>query len=249
MYYVEFLRARKVIYWTAAWLALAFAIALWARLESGATHHGSHVTPIPLEAMVGAGALVASIIATILACGLSHENRGHLALAWTKPASRDRIAGLMFLVDLGAIAVAFALGLAFGFGLLEIFGLAAYVQTDSATLDFVLRSLLAPLAWYGVTRAATASLRGGVGAIAATIWIAGSIIVGLDQNHVLGGVFGFLISALDKINPMYYFQLSFDDQGHNKTMVQSMLAGLAGLSALAVVGYAAALAQWRRLEA
>lgn len=248
MYYVEFLRARKCIYWTAALLALGVALSVWARLESGPPHHQSH-TPIPLEAFVGAGALVASIVATILACGLSRENSGHLALAWTKPASRDRLAGLMFLVDLGAIYVAFALGVGFGFALLGIFGLTGYVHTDSATTDFVLRSLLAPLAWYGVTRAATASMRAGVGWIAATIWIGGSIVVGLDQSHILGGVFGFIVSALDKINPMYYFQLSFDDQGHNKTMVQSMAAGIAGLSALAVVGYAAALAQWRRLEA
>jgi hypothetical protein len=247
MYYVEFLRARKVIYWTAAWLALLFLIALWARLDSGPSHH-THVA-LPIEAFVAGGALVASIIATILGCGLSHENSGHLALAWTKPASRVRLAVLMSLVDLGAIYLAFALGLVFGFGLLEIFGLAGYVQTDSATLDFVLRSLLAPLAWYGVTRAATASMRGRAGAVAVGIWLVGSVVVGLDQSHVLGGVFGFIISALDKINPMYYYQLTFDDHGQNKTMVQNMVAGLAGLSALAVVGYAAALAQWRRLEA
>jgi hypothetical protein len=247
MYYVEFLRARKVIYWTAAWLALAFAVALWARLESGPSHH--HSVSLPIEAYIGAGALVASIIATILGCGLAHENSGHLALAWTKPTSRDWLATQMFLVDLGAIYVAFALGLAFGFGLLEIFGLTGSVQADSQTLDFVLRSILAPLAWYGVTRAATASMRGRAGAVAATLWIGGSIIVGLDQSHALGGVFAFIISALDKINPMYYFQLTFDDQGHNKTMVQSMVAGIAGLCVLAVVGYAAALAQWRRLEA
>jgi hypothetical protein len=247
MYYVEFLRARKIIYWTAAWLALGFALTLWARLESGTPHH-PHVA-IPIEAFVGAGAFVASIIATILACGLSHENSGHLALAWTKPASRAKLAALMSLVDLGAIYVAFALGLAFGYGVLSIFGLVGYVQSDSATLDFVLRSLLAPLAWYGVTRAATASMRGRAGAVAATIWIVGSIVVGLDQSHILSGVFGFIVSALDKINPTYYYQLSFDDQGHNRTMVQSMVAGLTGLGALAVVGYAAALAQWRRLEA
>jgi hypothetical protein len=247
MYYVEFLRARKVIYWTAAWLALGLAIALWAQLESGGSHHPH--SRIPIEAVVAAGALVASIIATILGCGLSHENSGHLALAWTKPASRVKLAVVMSLVDLGAIYAAFALGLAFAFGMLAILGIVGYLQTDSATLDFVLRSLLAPLAWYGVTRAATASMRGRAGAVATALWLAGSVVVALDQSHALSGVFGFIVSALDKINPMYYFQLTFDDQGHNRTMVQSMVAGIAGLSALAVVGYAAALAQWRRLEA
>jgi len=247
MYYVEFLRARKIIYWTAAWLALGLAIVLWARLESGPSHHPH--TFIPIEVISAVGALVASIVATILACGLAHENSGNLALAWTKPASRAQLAGLMSLVDLGAIYVAFALGLAFGFSLLTIIGIIGYVQADSSTIDFVLRALLVPLAWYGLTRAATASMRGRAGAVAASLWIAGGLVVGLDQNHVLGGVFGFIIAALDKINPMYYFQLSFDDQGHNTTMVRSMVAGLAGLGALAVVGYAAALAQWRRLEA
>ncbi|HLJ84155.1 MAG TPA: hypothetical protein VKT51_08310 [Candidatus Eremiobacteraceae bacterium] len=247
MYYVEFLRARKVIYWTAGWLALAFALALWARLESGPGHHPH--TPLPIEAFMGGGALVASIIATILGCALSHENNGHLALAWTKPASRVQLAVQMSLVDIGAIYVAFALGLVFGFGLIEIFGFGGYVVTDSQTLDFFLRSLLSPLAWYGLTRAATASMRGRAGAVAATLWIVGSVVVGLDQSHLLSGIFGFIVSALDKINPMYYFQLTYNDQGQNKTMVQSMVLGLSGLVALAVVGYAAALAQWRRLEA
>ena len=248
MYYVEFLRARKTLYWTAAWLAFALAIALWAMIDSGGPHTRSHVE-MPLDAFAGAGAFVSSIVATILACGLSYENSGHLALAWTKPASRIRLAVIMSLVDLGAIIVAFALGMAFAFGMFAIVGHGGHLQTDASTGDFLARSLVSPLAWYGLTRAATASMRGRSGAVAATLWIACGIIVGLDQSHVLGGVFGTIVSALDKINPMYYFQLSFDDQGHNRTMVRSMVVGLAGLIGIAAVGYAAALAQWRRLEA
>ena len=248
MYYVEFLRARKILYWTAAWLAFFLSIGLLARIQAGPPHAES-MGAVPLEAFAGAGALVASIVATILACGLSFENSGHLALAWTKPASRAQLAVVMSVVDLCAIAVAFALGIAFGLGVLALAGHSVSLQTDASTTDFVVRSLIAPLAWYGLTRAATASVRAKSGAIAASLWIVGGVVVGLDQSHILGGVFGMIVSALDKINPMYYFQLSFDDQGHNTTLVKSMVAGVAGLVGIAAVGYAAALAQWRRLEA
>ena len=128
------------------------------------------------------------------------------------------------------------LGLAFAFGMLAIIG-DRRIRPDRLG-DIRFRRCArcsSPLAWYGVTSSCDRELAGPRRVVAASIWIVGSIIVGLDQSHLFSGASDSIVSTLDKVNPMYYFQLTFDDQGHNKTMVQSMVVGIAGLSVLAVV--------------
>ncbi len=253
MYYIEFLRARRTIYWVAAWLSLFAAIALWVRIEVGLSHHhmsasDSHAV-VPLIALIAMGSIVSAIVATILGCGLARQNSGHLAIAWTKPLSRVGVAGSQTLVDLAAIYVAFGLGLAFAIGIAATVGTLQNLQIESSTAWFVARELVFPLAWYGLVMAATASMRSRAGAVAATLWIAGVVLIGLDQSHVFGGTLATIISTLDHLNPMYYAELSFDDKGNSTSLVTNPVVSFAGLSALAMAGYAAALAQWRRLEA
>ena len=80
-------------------------------------------------------------------------------------------------------------------------------------------------------------------------WIVGSVLVGLDQSHLFSGASAIVINVIDHVNPLYYFSGHFDESGRNESMVTNIDVAIVGLAAIAVAGYAAALAQWRRLEA
>jgi len=251
MYYMEFLVVRKVLYWLAALLAAAMAIVSWAIASSahGAPHH---IGSIPLAALMAGSTFVAAIIAMIFGCALARQNDGHLPMVWTRPVSRDRFALSITLVHLAGIATAWVMTLAAALGVFAMFGalhaitMAGDVPVNAAVVG---RMLLFPLAWYGLVLAITASTRGGAGFMAFGAWIVGSVLVGLDSSHLFSGASAIVINVIDHVNPLYYFSGHFDDSGRNESMVSNVDVAITGLAAIAVAGYAAALAQWRRLEA
>jgi hypothetical protein len=75
------------------------------------------------------------------------------------------------------------------------------------------------------------------------------VLVGLDSSHLFSGVSATIINVIDHVNPLYYFGTHVDDTGRNQSMVSNISVSMVGLAGIAVAGYAAALAQWRRLEA
>lgn len=251
MYYMEFLCVRKTLYWLAGLLAAAMAIVSWviSSTANGAPHHFGLV---PAAALVAGATFVSAIIAMIFACALARQNAGHLPLIWTRPVSRERYIFTVTLVHLAGIAVAFVMTLAAAVGVYAIFGalnsltLGGPAPLDAGTMG---RMLLFPMAWYGLVMAITASTRGAAGFMAFGAWIVGSMLVGFDASHLFGGVPGIVINVIDHINPLYYFSGHFDDNGANKSMVANVDEAMLGLAAIAVAGYAAAIAQWRRLEA
>jgi hypothetical protein len=251
MYYMEFLCVRKTLYWLAGLLAAAVAIVSWAIASSA---HGvpHHFGPLPVAALMAGATFVSSIIAMIFACALARQNDGHLPLVWTRPVSREQYIFTITLVHLAGIAAAFVMSLAAALSVYAMFGalsaltLGGDVPVEAGTMG---RMFLFPLAWYGLVMAITASTRGGAGFMAFGAWIVGSVLVGFDASHLFGGVSGIVINVIDHINPLYYFSGHFDDSGRNQSMVSNVDVAIAGLAAIAVAGYAAALAQWRRLEA
>jgi hypothetical protein len=144
-------------------------------------------------------------------------------------------------MTMAAILAVFAM-----FGSLDAITNAGELQV---TPGVALHMFIFPVAWYGLVMAITASTRGGAGFMAFGAWIVGSLLVGLDQSQILHGASAFIVNAIDHINPLYYFSTHFDDAGHNVSMVKNAYLATLGLAAIAVAGYAAALAQWRRLEA
>jgi hypothetical protein len=251
MYYMEFLCVRKTLYWLAGLLAAALGIVSWVIASNG---HGipHHVGAVPVAALMAGATFVSAIIAMIFACALARQNDGHLPLVWTRPISREKYVFTVTLVHLAGIAIAFLMTLAAALSLFAIFGaldaltMGGAAPADSGTLS---RMAFFPLAWYGLVIAITASVRGGAGFMAFGAWIVGSMLVGFDSSHLFGGVSGIVINVIDHINPLYYFSSHFDDNGANKSMVANVDVAVVGLAAIAVAGYAAALAQWRRLEA
>jgi hypothetical protein len=252
MYYMEFLSVRKTLYWLAALLAAAVAIVSWA-IASSAHGLGSHpLAVVPLAALMAGATFVSSIVAMIFGCGLARQNDGHLPLVWTRPISRNGFALSITVVHLAGIAAAFVLSLAAALGVFAMFGalhaitMGGDVPVNAAVVG---RMLLFPLAWYGLVLAITASTRGGAGFMAFGAWIVGSVLVGLDQSHLFSGASAIVINVIDHVNPLYYFSGHFDESGRNESMVTNIDVAIVGLAAIAVAGYAAALAQWRRLEA
>lgn len=251
MYYMEFLCVRKTLYWLAGLLAAAMAIVSWviASTARGIPHHFGIV---PVAALMAGATFVSAIIAMIFACVLARQNDGHLPLVWTRPVSREKYVFTVTLVHLAGIAVAFVMPLGAALGVYAMFGaLGSLTMGGDVPVDagIVGRMLLFPLAWYGLVMAITASTRGGAGFMAFGAWIVGSVLVALDSSHLFGGVSGIIVNVIDHINPLFYFSGHFDDSGRNQSMVSNVDIAMVGLAAIAVAGYAAALAQWRRLEA
>jgi hypothetical protein len=251
MYYMEFLCVRKTLYWLAVILAAAVAIVSWAISSSvhGAPHHFGI---IPVAALMAGATFVSAIIAMIFGCTLARQNAGHLPLVWTRPVSREKYVFTVTAVHLVGIVIAFVMTLAAALSVFAIFGaLGALTMGGDAPVDagIVGRMALFPLAWYGLVMAITASTRGGAGFMAFGAWIVGSTLVGFDASHLFGGVSGIVINVIDHINPLYYFSGHFDDNGRNQSMVSNVDVAMVGLAAIAAAGYAAALAQWHRLEA
>ena len=252
MYYMEFLFVRKVLYWLASLLAVAIAIVSWAIASSthGLGHHPHGV--VPVAALMAGATFVAAIVAMIFGCALARQNAGHLPMVWTKPVSRDRFALSITLVHLAGIATAWVMSLAATLSVFAVFGaLDTLTMNGDVPVDgaVVARMLLFPLAWYGLVLGITASTRGGAGFMAFGAWMVGSLLVGLDASHLFSGASAIVINVIDHINPLFYFSGHFDDSGRNQSMVQNVDVAIAGLAAIAVAGYVAALAQWRRLEA
>jgi hypothetical protein len=253
MYYMEFLFVRKTLYWLAGLLAAAVAIVTWALASNthGFPAHPPHAV-VPLAALLAGATFVSAIIAMIFGCALARQNDGHLPLVWTRPVSRERFALSITLVHLAGILTAFALTFAATLGVFALFGaLDAITMNGDVPVNagVVGRMLLFPLAWYGLVLAITASMRGGAGFMAFGAWIVGSMLVAFDQSHLFGGASAIVINVIDHINPLYYFSGHFDQSGRNESMVSNVDVAIAGLAAIAVASYAAALAQWRRLEA
>jgi hypothetical protein len=245
MYYMEFLFVRKVLYWLAGLLTAAVGIVSWAiASQHGIPRHAAGF--VPVAALMAGATFVSAIIAMIFACALARQNAGHLPLVWTRPVSREKYVFTVTLVHLAGISTAFVMSLAAALSVFAMFTTGGHGPVDTPTMA---RMFVFPLAWYGLVMAITASTRGGAGFMAFGAWIVGSVLVGFDSSHLFGGVSGIVINIIDHVNPLYYFSSQFDDTGFNKSLVANVDVAVLGLASIAVAGYAAALAQWRRLEA
>lgn len=252
MYYMEFLFVRKVLYWLGALLVAAIAIVSWALASNGHSLPAHPHGVVPLAALMAGATFASAIIAMIFGCALARQNNGHLPLVWTRPVSRDRFALTITVVHLAGIAAAFVMTLAATLAVFAIFGaLDAITATGEVPVNSstITHMVLFPLSWYGLVLAITTSMRSGAGFMPFGAWILGSLLVGLDASHLFSGASGIVINVLDHVNPLYYFSGHFDQGGSNQSMVTNVGVAIAGLAGIAVVGYVAALAQWRRLEA
>lgn len=203
---------------------------------------------ISINVLLIIAACVAALIASILGLTLSRENDGHLELAWTKPASRERYALVAMAVDAGAVLVAGGMMLIAIMAAFAIEGGLAYIHTVASTPVTLLFSIVFPLSLYAMIVAATASLRRGA-AILAIFWPVALILPTLSSVTWMN--LGAIVRVIDGINPIAYLY-AFNSDPPSSAFLPIPPVEAYEITALVVIAalcVAASVAQWRRLEA
>lgn len=224
------------------------------RDEGNTTHtviHYRHDMPnydlgILFMATIPMGLIVASILGGLLA----KENDGHLELAWTKPVSRERYALAGMTVDALAIAVAQLLTIAVTLAASLMFFVPRFSYGATAGWEIVL-AFAAPIAWYALITAASASLRRGPGMVIGLGWVLAILIPSIGgalqnaaQMNAIAAWFYAIFRGLSYIDPIAYLAM------HNNHPTLMSFPASAGVLCALVAGYVAlAVAQWRRVEA
>jgi ABC-type multidrug transport system permease subunit len=208
---------------------------------------------IPFEFPLTFTLLTGFILATILAGALARENE-HLELAWTKPVSRDRYALTAMGADLAAIVVGFLLTLVTITLAIWLFTMPVYAWSGRTlpTLGFV---VLGPMAWYAMLTAASASLKRGLGAVIGIAWPVGFLVTALAAGPLGSSATAAAVYKtfhfLNYLNPLGYLSNMSSSVSHSGHMSASVpdSSGILMLAVLTVVYIAAAIFQWRRVEA
>jgi hypothetical protein len=258
MFYVEQLRVRNGLLFTG--LGLAVVLLVTAALAVGCPsifgpsecQGFSTSNTQAVVAIIGYSAgLAAAIFASIFGSSLAIENDGHLEIAWTRPISRTRHALGKLLIDIGAIVAVFALVYATGWLVAALLGdHPVSVSLDGQSLLKLARFLAFPLAWFGMTQALTAGIKGSwYGAIVGPLWpvCQGLFAIGLLP---LSAAWHKVWQIANIPNPIAYFPFwAFDETFHVYAFGYGVVIDALALAAIACTGVIVATLRWRRLEA
>ncbi len=203
-----------------------------------------------------AALVVGLVLATVLSGTFSSENNGHLEMSFMRPQSREHLAIRAIATDILTILLAEIATVIFALATVAIY-IEVRPTISGSTLATILLNLLAPIAWYAMLLAATASLRGGRGLVVGFAWPLAFILPGAfsgTAGNVLPiwkAVHVFLI-PLVRLDPLWYmqhFSLTPKTVALGVTLGNAVQPVLAGLSMLALLYFIAAVLQWRRMEA
>ena len=192
--------------------------------------------------------MVAAIYGGIYGGSLSEENDGHLALTWTKPVSRTRYALVMMGVDLTFVAFVFVLMVGFIAGITVQHGALRYLFVDRDAWFNLVRFPLAAAAWFGLAQGLTASLRQHSGTVRGVAVAIAAILLALGVSD-LPPVWHALVKFLNFFNPLAYSAYAYSAHTQQLNPFATWGLDLVALAAIATIGTALALLQWRRLEA
>lgn len=204
--------------------------------------------------LFGVACIIALITATMLGGALAKENDSHLEIAWTKPVSRDRLALATIAVDIAAIVASQVVTVALILVVMLMF-VTPHLFANSATPSFIGLALLGPIAWYACLTAFSASLKRGLGLVVGLGWLAAIVIPAIASGSANSSVTAIqaihaVFQAAAYIDPISYlsFHGSLSHSGLS-TSIGSIEISALGLLLLTVAYVAAAVLQWRRVEA
>ncbi|MEO6836643.1 MAG: hypothetical protein ABI231_12170 [Candidatus Tumulicola sp.] len=251
MGYVEWLRVRGALKWTAIVLGVLFVLACVGRISiMRFEHHSMAMHEMKFAYFVLVGSVLAMIVATILGAPFARENDGHLEVALTQPAGRVALALRTIGIDVAGIVAALALGIVFGIAAHTIFWPPKVTFHVGDAIALAL-GIMAPLAWYAMLAAATASLKRGYAAILGVAWPVAAIVAGVALIDVRDNAMFALIHdafwALSLIDPLAYMHIVVTNR--ESAVDPAWLSRLTMLAVLAFGYGALAIAQWRRVEA
>jgi hypothetical protein len=243
MYYVELLRVSRALVVAMAWVAVPLAINL---LILGSHVGGGSLGSVPLTTVFAIAGIAASIFATTIGGSLACENDGHLPFALTKPASRFRHAATKLAIGICGVIAYFAIVCAVLYGVDALLGVTNFFSISSDTWQQLVRFALAPIAFYGLMQALSASRKSQVGTVFGVAW-AGLVGLAILGAAPMTGPIHAIVSILNVANPVVY--IGFDFGQSDTSFSVHFAAAVAALALVAVAGVAAAIFQWQRVEA
>ncbi len=200
--------------------------------------------------------VVGFVIATVLSATFSSENNGHLEMSFMRPRSRELLAMRAIATDMLTILLAELATVAFAIATLALY-IEVHPTFSLETVGAILLNLLAPIAWYAMLLAATASLRGGRGLVVGLAWPLAFILPGLFSGTAgnvlpIWRVLHAIVASFVWLDPLWYMQhFSFTPKtvSLGVNLGNALQPALTGISILAFVYLAVAILQWRRVEA
>ncbi len=203
-------------------------------------------------------AIVALIVATILGAPFARENEGHLELALTKPISRINLALQTIASDFAGIVAAWVMTVIFLIIGHTIFEAPNYTYGPTDTVVLVV-GLLGAFSWYALLNASTASMKRAYGGVLGTAWpvaigLSGIAHAPLGDSPLADFIrwVGTTLSWLFPITYLHFASISGIASREHSALTTSPLppeAVIVILAVLALVYGAAAIYQWRRVEA
>ncbi len=254
MIYVEWLRVRRVLKWTAVVMGVLLVLSFVLRIiVIDMQHHTGYVHEMTIGDYGIAGGFIAMMVATILGAPFARENDGHLEVALAKPIGRIDLALRTIGIDAVGIVAALVLGAVFAIlwhGLFFPFWI-TFHASDAVVLAI---SLLASFAWYALLVAATASFKRGYGIIQGIAWPTALIVAVLGvvdaHDNVMLALSRDTFWLLSRIDPFSYIHVSGMPEGHGAPALDADWPFQLTMLAVLAVGYSAlAIVQWRRVEA
>lgn len=199
----------------------------------------------------------ALIVATILGAPFARENEGHLELALTKPISRVNLALQTIGTDFAGIVAAWAMTVIFLIIGHTIFEAPNYTYGPNDTIVIAI-GLLGAFSWYALLNASTASMKRAYGGILGCAWPVALGLSGVAHaplgDSPLAGFIRWAGTTLSWLFPTSYLHLASmsgvgSERGRAMTSSLSPETIVVILAVLALVYGAAAIYQWRRVEA
>ncbi|HEX3465458.1 MAG TPA: hypothetical protein VHS78_15525 [Candidatus Elarobacter sp.] len=200
MYYVELLRARRVLMW---YTIIVFGIIAIVALSTMG-QHGSlgAADTIPLSDIFLGCAFGGYVVATIVSTSLVSES-ATVPITWTRPVSRERIAWSFIAVDVATILAGYLVMIAAVLLCIAVIGLSGYLRAGAATWELLLLGFGSAVLWYALTLAASSRL-GGHGVRVATLsWLV-FLVIGSVWGAPVPAPIHALLTALNYLNPIAY---------------------------------------------
>jgi hypothetical protein len=238
MWYIPFVRAYRAL---ATYAVVVVAVAVVSGAIRLTVHLSAHDTArgsIEFQMIAGVAMVGISILATVMGLSLASENEGHLEVAWTKPASRERYALNIFGIDLVAMLCGYILTIIAIFTVADVWVGRQAVFAEKPLWESAAMFLL-PVYIYALIALGSASLKRSRGMVAGLFW---PIVLGLTAlAQIRIDSVRAIAHAINTINPVVIFETP-----HGVETSPSTYALAAVLTAIAL---ALAIVQWRRLEA
>ncbi len=249
MYYVELLRARRVLFWYT--ISVFGLVALIGISVLGGHGNIEDAGTIPLSELLLACTVGAYVVATIVSTSLISES-ATLPITWTRPVPRDRIAWTFVAIDLATILAGYLVIVAAVLVCLAIFGLLGAVQVTPGAWGAFVLGLGSAVMWYALTSAASSRLSAHGVRVAALSWFA-FLVIGSVWAAPVPAPIHAVLTVLNYLNPIAYIN-GVVVEGHvrssaHNAIALSQTARIALEWIIAAVAVTAAVRLWSTREA